>query len=82
MSFRKTWEEFRSFVLPTDAPTEQVRQMEQAYYAGAFMCFNMVETLSEILDEEAAAAAVGILQKEITSRCAAMAVRDASGGDA
>lgn len=80
MSFRKTWDEFRAFVLPADAPAEQVRQIERAYYAGAFMCFDMVVTLSEIPDDQAAEAAVGMLKKEITKRCAAMAAADERGG--
>lgn len=67
-------------MLPSGAPAEQVRQIERAYYAGAFMCFHTVGTLSEIPDEQVAEAAVGMLEEEITKRCAAMAAADERGG--
>lgn len=47
------WECYRAAVIPPNAPSIQVEEMHKAFWAGASACFQLVNTASDLPEDEA-----------------------------
>ena len=52
-TIQSEWEEFRDKVVPEDAPNEQIRDMEIAFYSGAHSLLNLTMVVSQHKEDAA-----------------------------
>lgn len=62
-TIKQKWEEFRDQVIPEDAPNEQIRDMELAFYSGTFAMLNLTTIINFEEEDKAAEMMMGLLSE-------------------
>ena len=66
------WRDYRDRVYPDGMTADQSRQLQQAFFAGAWVCFEETKAIS-CLPEEAAVLSLEAIQAECEEFCKAAA---------